>query len=849
VSGTLQLEEARSVEVQPEPPRLQVEWTSRWQEFVTAIGPAMGRSEARLAGEAPFGLVPFRIMIPSYVLEAFLIFAAIIIPVKLQQLRPYVAPRISSHDVIYYSGDELPRTEDLGGAQAGTTGRAGGDEAHHRTQTIRIARGGSLVPRVVDAPNLKLPSSRDAVANLLAVKPNPGPPPLEGLRSARSAPNLPTTIIAPAPNVIRDYTRNGVSLDGVIAPAPSVQRDHTLTAPNFSATVVPPAPEVSRDHPLVAPAMAPAVIPPAPSVSRDHTMVAPSLNASVVAPAPSVSRDSRRTVPTMATNIIPPAPSSVSREISRAPVQMANAAVVPPPVSAPPRTQRRDPMLSLPAPSVVAPPPSADVSRDLHRLASGNAPDPSKTVVPPPPQTGSGSVLSSLIGKIFGASEVVPPPPTVNTNGSTGGTASTSSLPANVVPPPPSVAASAPGASPRGNRSGMGASVGSNVIAPPPTAGVTGGTGTRSAAASTAMTVGLATVVAPPPALTGAGGGTGHTAGGNGTPTGTLMANNVVPPPPSVGGGSGAAGSGLGRKGAGLGSPMEAGSPVAPPPAGGSGTNAGTVISSQPGAKVGLPPAAASGSLSLSPSGGEKSGLGGAGGGASIGHGADTGSGVKGAGPGAGKTGAERGSDPNAHAGISPTPGPGGAGTATNGTPPVPGVSVSGGNTVVNLGSFGDDPAADPKLPARSSAKAQPQTLGVTIVATANSGGAFEPYKNQLRGEKYTTYVDTSMGTVVMEFADESSAGHPYGATLAGPVSVSTTLPENLPRARIVLKCTLDAAGNLKNVRVLEPGPADVTAKIVAALRAWKFQPAMRGNEAVEVTAILGFNIDTNDRF
>jgi TonB family protein len=222
---------------------------------------------------------------------------------------------------------------------------------------------------------------------------------------------------------------------------------------------------------------------------------------------------------------------------------------------------------------------------------------------------------------------------------------------------------------------------------------------------------------------------------------------------------------------------------------------------------------------------------------------------VKGAGPGAGKTGSERGSDPNAHGGISPTPGPGGAGTATNGTPPVPGVSISGGNTVVNLGSFGDDPAGDPKLPARSSTKAHQQTLGVTIVATANSGGAFEPYKNLLRGEKYTTYVDTSLGTVVMEFADEAAAGHPYGATLAGPVSVHTDLPENLPRARMVLKCTLDTAGNLKNVRVLEPGPADVTAKLVAALRTWKFQPAMRGNDPVEVTAILGFNIDTNDRF
>ena len=166
---------------------------------------------------------------------------------KVSELRPFVAPRLSSHDVIYYSGDELPRTEDLGGAESGTTGRAGGDEAHHRTQTIKIARGGSLVPKIVDAPNLKLPASRDAVANLLAIKPNPGPPPAEGLRSTRTAPNLATTLIAPAPNVIRDYTRNGVQLDSVIAPAPSVARDRSLAAPTLSPTLIPPAPNVSSD--------------------------------------------------------------------------------------------------------------------------------------------------------------------------------------------------------------------------------------------------------------------------------------------------------------------------------------------------------------------------------------------------------------------------------------------------------------------------------------------------------------------------------------------------------------------------------------------------------------------------
>ena len=40
-----------------------------------------------------------------------------------------------------------------------------------------------------------------------------------------------------------------------------------------------------------------------------------------------------------------------------------------------------------------------------------------------------------------------------------------------------------------------------------------------------------------------------------------------------------------------------------------------------------------------------------------------------------------------------------------------------------------------------------------------------------------------------------------------------------------------------------------MTAKVLASLRGWKFQPAMRNSQPVEVTAIVGFGIDTNDRF
>jgi TonB family protein len=249
----------------------------------------------------------------------------------------------------------------------------------------------------------------------------------------------------------------------------------------------------------------------------------------------------------------------------------------------------------------------------------------------------------------------------------------------------------------------------------------------------------------------------------------------------------------------------------------------------------------------MSPSGNDKPGVGGAGGGTGIGHGTDTGSGLTGAGTGAGKTGTARGSDTTARGGISPNSGPGGAGNAPAGNPPIRGVDVSGGSTIVTLPSFGSDPAASQPVSAVHSPTRQRQTLGVTVVATATSGGAFEPYKNLLHGQTYTTYLDTSLGAVVMQFSEATPGNQPGGVT--APLGLRTDLPDGLPRTRMVLRCAVDASGNLRNVHVLEGGSADMTAKILAALRGWKFQPAMRGEQPVEVTAILGFNIDTNDRF
>jgi TonB family protein len=61
----------------------------------------------------------------------------------------------------------------------------------------------------------------------------------------------------------------------------------------------------------------------------------------------------------------------------------------------------------------------------------------------------------------------------------------------------------------------------------------------------------------------------------------------------------------------------------------------------------------------------------------------------------------------------------------------------------------------------------------------------------------------------------------------------------------MVVACVLDKSGVLKNLRLLEPASAEVNGKVLAALASWKFRPAQRGDQPVDVNAILGFNIDT----
>lgn len=643
--------------------KLLVEWSSPWQEFVTALRPALGKSPKRLAGEARTDSFPYRGLLLAWIVEAVLLIATIVLPARLASLRPLQPPTMPKYDIIYFSGAELPQTEDRGGARAGRSGRAGGHEAHHPTQVIRVARGDVVREKIVDAPKLNLPASSSAVANLMAYKPIPGPAPAEGLRPSLRAPSLSETPVAPAPQVEPEKMRK---------------------APAMSATVVPPPPSATqRDIPSV-----------------------------------------------------------------RVPGSQA-ISVVPPPVSAPPQITNLNPRLTLPAPSVIAPPPT-QVARDLKSTGPGfGSGDLQKQIVPPPVQVGGAASDRRSFGGLGNS---------------------------NVVPPPVQLA---------------GGSLHGQTVA-----------------------------------------------GLDGSPA-------VVPPPPTVSGAGSAGGMGRGNRGTGLGGPLDAGSVTAPPSnTGGNTSGNGIVLSSQPGSKVGVPGGAGAGSLALSPAGGNKLGIGEGQGGQGIARGEGPGGGFSGEGPGGTKSGEGPGTDAAAHGGISPYPGSGGAGTGTVGKPPLPGVSVHGGNNIITLPSFGSG-GGSATAPGRTSANKGNEGPDITIVGTSRSGGAFNFY-GTLKGDKvYTIYLATTLGPAVLEYADPTSATHPYGEDLTAPHPLRTDLPPNLKLARLVISCVLDRSGLVRNPRVLEPGPHDLTTKVLAALPAWKFRPAFRGEQPVEVNAILGFDIDT----
>ena len=86
MTETLQLAEVAIIPLHDEP-ELLVEWSSRWEEFVTNFGPAFSRSGPRRpAGEAPDTLMPYRGMLVSFFAQLFLLFVLIVLPKQIDHL-------------------------------------------------------------------------------------------------------------------------------------------------------------------------------------------------------------------------------------------------------------------------------------------------------------------------------------------------------------------------------------------------------------------------------------------------------------------------------------------------------------------------------------------------------------------------------------------------------------------------------------------------------------------------------------------------------------------------------------------------------------------------------------------
>jgi hypothetical protein len=265
------------------------------------------------------------------------------------------------------------------------------------------------------------------------------------------------------------------------------------------------------------------------------------------------------------------------------------------------------------------------------------------------------------------------------------------------------------------------------------------------------------------------------------------------------------------------------------------------VISANPGNDLGAPSRTDNGSIAMSPKGAGVKGLGGSGGGTGNAKGSGSGSGANGSGPGAATAGKGPGADANAKNGISNKPGPGGTGDGGTNTAMPSGITIAGGS--VTLPAFG--PANVPVTSSPGKVLGPRHAPSITVVGSARSGGALSHYGELNGGKIYTIYIQTRLGTAVLEFAEQPSSVQHFEADLTAPEPMESEIPADVRNSRMVVACVIGSDGVLRNLRVLESAATDMSAKILAALQGWRFRPVLRGDQAIAVDAILGFDIDT----
>lgn len=290
-----------------------------------------------------------------------------------------------------------------------------------------------------------------------------------------------------------------------------------------------------------------------------------------------------------------------------------------------------------------------------------------------------------------------------------------------------------------------------------------------------------------------------------------------------------------------------AGIPAAPPKpvAQPESKTVAVIVTPNPGPQQATPKDQEKTTVAMAPSGSAAIGSGGSGGGSGMHPGKGPGSAESGSNAGATSVGNDKGTDFYARNGNSPNLGPGGTGNLSSGAPRAPGVSVSGGKTSITLPSFGGPVSAAPAE--RSNARNMGN--GITVVASPRAGGALNLY-GALKGDRvYTIYINTKIGTAVMQFADPTSVGRAYTTELTAPRVLQAEVPSDLVtdghRAKVLIACALDSNGVVRNAHLLRSDDSAFASKLLAAVPGWKFTAASRGNQSVAVEAILGFGVDT----
>jgi TonB family protein len=156
------------------------------------------------------------------------------------------------------------------------------------------------------------------------------------------------------------------------------------------------------------------------------------------------------------------------------------------------------------------------------------------------------------------------------------------------------------------------------------------------------------------------------------------------------------------------------------------------------------------------------------------------------------------------------------------------------------LDSFG--PKVAPSAPngkrVANPADAPRKSAAITVIATPRSGGGLNAYGVFKGQQVYTIYVDTRAGAVVVQFAARQAAAS-YNGELTAPDPVKTDLPALPAASGAVIACVLDASGRVQNARMIQ-GNARLHRAILEAVREWRFHPALKRGEPVEVDALIG---------